>query len=190
VLFKNDQIYSHNIIQINYTTYDIRQAQDVKVPGSIPGLVNIQFYHLMLLTLSLDFNMPLAHPFCYAQVLGIYHANVIHIDPGVENYQPKQMEFLWVRWYELPSQSYTPNQLATLQFIPMADEDIFGFIDPADILQACHLIPVFAKGKLHPDGIRMSRHAHDAQDWKVYYINRHVSNYTFQILLLIRSQVC
>jgi len=54
----------------------------------------------------------------------------------------------------------------------MHTADAFGFIDPADVLRCCHLIPAFADGKQHIDGIGISRNSRDADDWKYYYINR------------------
>lgn len=53
----------------------------------------------------------------------------------------------------------------------MADEDAFGFVDPADMLRGCHVIPSFADGQLHPDGVAISHCVGDSNDWKYYYIN-------------------
>jgi len=38
------------------------------------------------------------------------------------------------------------HALDTVRFVPMADEDVFGFVDPADVLRGCHVIPSFADG--------------------------------------------
>ncbi|KIJ59550.1 hypothetical protein HYDPIDRAFT_33080 [Hydnomerulius pinastri MD-312] len=59
-------------------------------------------------------------------------------------------------------------------FSLMNDVDVFDFVDPADVLRGCHLIPAFASGKLHPDGVAVSPMAHDSEDWKYYYANRFV----------------
>ena len=115
-----------------------------------------------------------SHPFRYAQVLGVYHANVVYIGPGMDGYEPHQMEFLWVRWYQqmhTTRSCWMSHRLDRLQFLPVAAEDAFGFVDPSDILRACHVIPAFARGKLHQDGIGMSRCARDASDWTTYYLN-------------------
>ncbi|KIJ61923.1 hypothetical protein HYDPIDRAFT_30990 [Hydnomerulius pinastri MD-312] len=56
----------------------------------------------------------------------------------------------------------------------MNDQDAFDFIDPADILRGCHLIPAFAKGRSHPDHTALSPIAKDSDDWKYYYVNRFV----------------
>ena len=46
----------------------------------------------------------------------------------------------------------------------MTDEDAFGFVNPADVLRGCHIIPSFAGSQLHPNGIAMSRCAGDSDD--------------------------
>ncbi|KIM50228.1 hypothetical protein SCLCIDRAFT_1183436, partial [Scleroderma citrinum Foug A] len=44
---------------------------------------------------------PLDHPYCYARVLWIFHANVIYTGPGSMDYLPQHVEFLWVWWFDL-----------------------------------------------------------------------------------------
>lgn len=112
------------------------------------------------------------HPFSYARVLGIFHANVIYVGPDSRDYLARRMEFLWVRWFELVSPAKNGLTLDTLRFIPMVDPDAFGFVDPSDVLRACHLIPAFHHGHLHPDRIAMSMMAKDGNDWRQYYVNR------------------
>ncbi|EGO04992.1 hypothetical protein SERLA73DRAFT_45390 [Serpula lacrymans var. lacrymans S7.3] len=171
IVFKNNCIYNHKIFRINYTTYNIQRAQDV---------INPQTNHCNIMLLAHpDSSSSSAHPFLHAQVIGIYHVNVISIDSTNIDYRPRQMGFLWVRWYEL--QACEPHQLATLHFVPMADNDVFGFVDPADVLRTCHLIPAFARGKSRPDGVGLSRCVQDGQDSKLYYINRYVCNYFYLI---------
>ncbi|KAH7923645.1 hypothetical protein BV22DRAFT_1015047 [Leucogyrophana mollusca] len=166
VVFQKDRIYHHNICRINYTTYDVRRAQDVVNPRT-------DHCNIMLLSGAQDSR----HPFCYARVLGIYHANVIYTGPDNLDYRPRRMEFLWVRWYEEVEGvtfSWDTSGLNTLRFIPMAEDAAFGFVDPADVLRGCHLVPAFTHGKLHPDGVAMSYYARDAHDWKFYLVNRFV----------------
>ncbi|KAF8221019.1 hypothetical protein L208DRAFT_1536292, partial [Tricholoma matsutake] len=62
------------------------------------------------------------------------------------------------------------HHLDQLSFPPMASEDAFGFVDPSDVLQSCHVIPQFAKGKWHSDGVALSKCARDGEDWKEYYV--------------------
>lgn len=53
----------------------------------------------------------------------------------------------------------------------MANKNSFGFVDPATVLQGCHIIPAFSSGKVHTDGCGLSRCAEDANDWSYYYAN-------------------
>ena len=170
ILFKSDRMYRHNILCINYTTYDTRRSQDVINPAT-------PHRDIMVLNSSYDHhaNSELSHPFCYARVLGIYHANVIYIGPGMINYEPIRMEFLWVRWYgriESVQASWGAHRLDKLQFPLMAQDDAFDFVNPLDVLRGCHIIPTFANGKRHTDGMGISLCAQDSSDWVSYYVNR------------------
>jgi hypothetical protein len=181
VLFKHDRLYRHNIIRINYTTYDVRRSQDMLNPST--SQCNI---------MVLD-QTSCAHPFHYARVLGVYHANVVYTGPGMTDYQPRRMEFLWVRWYQhmnMDATGWRARKLDLVQFPPVTDENSFGFIDPSDILRGCHIIPAFAMGRLHIDhkshhripafamGMRQIKNrglsvcARDSLDWAGYYVNR------------------
>jgi hypothetical protein len=117
------------------------------------------------------------HPFWYARVLGIYHANVMYIGTGSTDYHPRRLEFLWVRWYQMDnfSAGWTKSCLDCVHFPPMSREDSFNFLDPADVLRSCHIIPAFSRGKVHLDGAGMSKCAKDSQDWRAYYVGRCVS---------------
>ena len=162
VMLKQNRFYRHNLMWINYTTYDVQCAQDVINP-------NTEHCDIMMLSGSSS------HPFCYAHVIGIFHANIIYTGPGLLNYQPHRLKFLWVWWFELtewPSKSEGCGlMLDTLCFVPMMEDDAFSFVDPTDVVQGCHIIPSFATGRLHPDGVAMSCCAQDSTDWKKYHIN-------------------
>ena len=163
ILFKGNKIYCHRLLRINYTTYDLQREFDSINPHT-------DHRDIMLLANSHGDG----HPFSYARVLGIFHANIIYTGSGSKDFQSRWIKFLWVRWFEVLQDCSTWEQhaLDTVRFIPMADEDAFGFVDPADVLRGCHVIPPFAGGRLHPDGIAMSRWAGDSDDWKQYCINR------------------
>ena len=170
VLFQHDRIYPHSIFHVNYTTYDVRRSQDVVNSGS-------SHHNIMVLASASGEND--ANPtneFRYARVLGIYHANVVYIGPGKLDYQPRRVEFLWVRWYENFSarSGWNAQKLQQLRFPLANDSNSYGFIDPAEVLRSCHIIPAFAKGKLHVDGKGLSHCAKDGSDWVRYYINRYV----------------
>jgi hypothetical protein len=91
------------------------------------------------------------------------------------DYQPRRLEFLWVRWYYIvdPLHSgWSARKLDRIQFAPITDNDTFGFVDPSDVLRSCHVIPAFAAGRLHADGKGVSHCAQDSSDWVAYYMNR------------------
>jgi hypothetical protein len=170
VLFKHDRIYRHNLFRINYTTYDVRRSQDV---------VNASASHHNIMVLAdttsgVD-SSDSDHPFRYARVLGIYHANVLYVGHGMVDYQSHRMEFLWVRWYEntgVVRNGWEDEMLDCIKFPPMAMDHSFGFVDPSDVLRGCHVIPRFARGKLGTGGKGLSRCARDSEDWVEYYVNR------------------
>ena len=115
----------------------MHRAQDVVNPRTT-------HYNIMLLADadSEDHDREIRHyPYLYARVLGIYHANIVYVGPGMVDYQPRRLNFLWVRWYQcrdlteisdiLGWKSYHLNQLL---FPPMTSKDAFGFVDPSDVL--------------------------------------------------------
>ena len=87
----------------------------------------------MLIAADTDVEVKPVHHFLYAQVLGIYYANVIYKGPQSTDNRPLQMEFLWVRWYTW-IQSHNSLQFDCLTFPPMANKNSFGFVDLATVL--------------------------------------------------------
>ncbi|EGO04466.1 hypothetical protein SERLA73DRAFT_43941, partial [Serpula lacrymans var. lacrymans S7.3] len=109
---------------VNYTSYDVRRAQDIIHP-------NTSSNHIMVFASSDD---PSGVFFWYAKVLGIYHSNVIYVGPGMVNYQAHCIYFVWVRWYQRSKPTEATNALEELSFLPMDNDNTFRFIDPEDIL--------------------------------------------------------
>jgi hypothetical protein len=169
IFFKNDRIYRHQLARFNYTTYDVRRAQDVINPTTSHCDI------LLLANKNGENSAERAHHFLYARVLGIYHANVVFTGEGMLDYQARRVDFLWVRWFEYEgsrSVGWKDIKLDSVRFPPMQTGGAFGFIDPRDVLRGCHIIPAFARGKSQWDGISISRCARDGNDWASYYINR------------------
>jgi hypothetical protein len=71
----------------------MRRAQD-SVHPSVTGHGDV----MVLSPENEDDNID-PHPYWYARVLGIYHANVRHTGPTSKSREPKKMEFLFVRWF-------------------------------------------------------------------------------------------
>jgi hypothetical protein len=174
ILFKSDCIYNHRLLRINYTTYDVRRAQDVLNPKTTHNNI------ILLAGAEAENGEELqSHPYLYARVLGIYHANIIYVGPGMVDYNPRRLDFLWVRWYQHWEEAddsdvmgWKAHHLDELSFPPMAREDAFGFVNPSDVLRSCHVIPRFVKGKQHSDGTALSTCAQDGEDWKAYFVGR------------------
>lgn len=170
IILKDDRIYEHNIMRINYTTYDTQRSQDV---------IHTSTSHrdIMLLDDPHGNNEDTANvqQYRYARVIGIYHTNVIYAGRGRVDYEPRRMEFLWVRWFQLsqsPVTGWIPRRLDRVNFYPVTGEESFGFVDPSEILRGCHIIPMFSSGKRHLDAMGLSSIARDSLDWKTYYVNR------------------
>jgi hypothetical protein len=166
--FKGDRMYSHNILRVNYTTYDVRRSQDV---------INPNTDHKDIMVLSAQDPDSSHHEFDYARVIGIFHVNVIYTGPGMVDYRSRRLDFLWVRWFEnlddVPaSKGWETAQLDTLRFLPMSDDDAFGFLDPSQVLRASHLIQSFMADRRHMDGRGISECAQNTQDWHQYLVNR------------------
>jgi hypothetical protein len=179
IYIKGDLIYRHTVMRINYTTYDVRRAQDT---------LNLNTDHRDIMLLSPHEHIggkpfSTSHQYQYARVVGIYHANVICT---IQNrHYVRRMEFLWVRYLEVlenvPVQNgWSAARLDRLTFRSMRLDGAFGFVDPEQVIRACHLIPRFCNGKAQPTSIcgpsarPLSAFARDHEDWKEYYVNRSI----------------
>ena len=179
VLFKDSRIFQHKVLRVNYTTYDVRRDQDIFNPGGDHRDL------IMLATPGSDDELETRHRFCYARLISVYHANIHFIGPGSKDYLPRRFDFVHVRWFDLVTSVENRTRLDMLQFVPMNDVNAFDFVDPADILRGCHLIPAFAKGRSHPDRTSFSSIARDGDDWKFYYVNRYKCFQIFDMIYLL-----
>ncbi|KAI8994034.1 hypothetical protein BD414DRAFT_411805, partial [Trametes punicea] len=73
-------------------------------------------------------------------------------------------------------------RLNQIGFVPEEDNGTFDFLDPTDVIRACHLIPAFAEHRttslLRPSPLsRPVSEQH--QDWERYYVNRFVDRDMF-----------
>lgn len=183
VQFQANRIFRHKVLRVNYTSYDLRRSQDSMNPRTQPDV--------MLPALDFDPDTgisPSGHPFAYARILGVFHADIIH---SVFGLRPKahSMEFLWVRWYRL-DKTFTGGlarrRLHRMELVPETDPSAFGFIDPDDVIRGVHLIPAFAHGSIPST----SSYPSNATLWKFYYVNMYVSPLTsltsIQLIFLTR----
>ncbi|KIL64549.1 hypothetical protein M378DRAFT_39294, partial [Amanita muscaria Koide BX008] len=171
VIIKNNSIYTHKVIQVNYTTYDIRRAQDFS------NLATGNSYFMVLGCENEARKDP--HPYWYGRIIGNYHAEVIYTGAQSRSLEPQIMEFLWVRWLGRdPSDNYrdgwTTRQLPRIGFVSYEDEAAFGFLNPILILRGVHLIPCFSLGRtkdlLPKPSLCRLPHEKD-EDWDMFYVN-------------------
>ncbi|KAI0071014.1 hypothetical protein K474DRAFT_1712834 [Panus rudis PR-1116 ss-1] len=168
VRFESERLYQHKVLRVNYTTYDMRRAQDSINPRT----------HPFIMLYSPDPKSK--HPYWYAQVIHIFHADV----KRAKDQEFTRMDFLWVRWFGVDDSSpggFKSQRLHSLGFIESTGDGPFGFVDPKYVIRACHLIPDFARGRttelLGPSSIR--KEDDDDEDWDGYYVNMHVDRDMF-----------
>jgi hypothetical protein len=166
--FKGERMYLHNIMRINYTTYDVRRAQDS---------INPRTNHRDIMLLSHRDDDTPHHEYEYARVIGIYHVNIVYTGPGMLDYRARRLDFLWVRWYDnlndIPTQQgWNTAQLDRLQFPSLSEDYAFGFVDPAEVVRGCHIVPSFSAGPRHIGAVGISACARNSQDWREYSVNR------------------
>lgn len=165
VIFKNNRIYRHHVLRINYTTYDVRRADDIFNPNT---------EHSDIMMLHRPESEEDRNRFCYARIIGIYHANVQYVGPGMKDYLPRRMDFLHVRWFQRVREQDL-HGLDALRFTRLDDPESFDFVDPADVVRGCHLLPAFRHGTLPREHnvASPSSAARDCEEWKYYFVNRY-----------------
>jgi len=119
-----------------------------------------------------------AHPYWYAQVLGIYHADVSTTHEAALKNSAQHIQFLWVRWLGAEPGHRSGSKIARLPkvgFVEDTDEDAFGFLDPDLIIRGSHLIPAFNSGRtcnlMSYDGLTVARFPNEKDDWVNFFVN-------------------
>ena len=166
VRIRNNVIFRVATLRVNYTTYDMRRDFDTVNSTTHPFIM-----------VSSPETEKGAHPFWYAAVLGVFHADVQYTAEDSRDFRHNRMEFLWVRWLGVvPGHSFGKKhaRLPKIGFVPDSDEFAFGFLDPSHVVRGCHLIPSFVDGKtqdlLSTDGRSLGRVGTEDDDWANYYI--------------------
>ena len=163
-----NRMHSHKVLQINYTTYDMRCCQDSLNPRTHSDIM-----------VHAPESEPNGHPYWYTRILGIYHAWVSRSSSSGlgPDTPPRKLEFLWVRWFKLDPTApggFTTRRLHRIHFIEhdSAEDVAFGFIDPSTVIRAVHMIGAFAFGHtnryLPPSIVRQPSENHE--DWNYYYV--------------------
>ena len=174
-------MYRHQTLRINYTTYDMRHAQDSINPRTRPDIMMYapsSHHHLYL----------------YARVLGVFHVKAYRAgdDPtGVDDSDVQNYPVLWVRWLDLDTTKpggFKTCRLPRLKWAAQHDSP-YGFLAPDDVLRAAHLIPAFAYGMDDKPAVHSDAQSDDEMDidldgaddddddieeWKYHYVNMYV----------------
>ena len=172
VVFQGNRIYYHKILRMNFTSYDVQHGQDV-IHIDTPQC------NLMLLNPGYtDATRQSTHPYRYCKTLAVYHANVSfagQLPTGVPVEQPTfhRLEFAWVHWYEHhePETKFSLDRVSLCLLDFDQPSDPLGFVNPAEVLRAAHLIPRFSQGKSQEIDFN-SRLITNQETWEAYYVNR------------------
>ncbi|KAH9911513.1 uncharacterized protein B0H18DRAFT_842680, partial [Fomitopsis serialis] len=169
VSFVHDRIFLHKALRINYTTYDMRRAQDTINPRIRSDI--------MLLAPHEDDEDDNAngHPYWYARVIGIFHLNVKHRGFLSKSKSAQRMDVLWIRWFGRDTTApggFETCRLHRIGFINHDAPNAFGFLDPKQVLRACHILPCFAynfTAEYLPPSIARQPEERD-MDYVYYYV--------------------
>ncbi|KAF7795294.1 hypothetical protein EIP86_006448, partial [Pleurotus ostreatoroseus] len=143
VIVVSNRIYRHKCVRINYTTYDMRRDQDTINPRTRADV-------MVLNPGEHEKPKDEQHPYWYARVCGVFHANVVYTGPGSTTRQPQRMEFLWVRWFGIEPGTENPwkrLRLPLVGFVPDDELGAFGFLDPQHVIRGVHMILAFSFGR-------------------------------------------
>lgn len=171
ITFLENKIFRHKVIRVNYTTYDMRRNQDSCNPRT----------HADIMTLSGDPDDSKQHPYWFARLIGIYHANVVHLKPGSRLASTQRMDFLFVRWFgranEQSHYGIRSKRMPKVGFIDVENPEAFGFVDPGNVLRGCHIMPAPEYGRTDQFlvGPSLARQESDNdEDYFRYYVNMYV----------------
>ncbi|KAI0038494.1 hypothetical protein FA95DRAFT_1470638, partial [Auriscalpium vulgare] len=165
IRLKENKMHFHQVLRVNYNTYDVRREQDSMNPRT----------HADVMVLSSDDPTdPSFQPYWYARILSIFHVLYQHAPPDSNPTEYRRMDITWVRWMVqdpgVPS-PWTTRRLPRVGPIDLDEPDALGFINPNDIVRGVHLMPDFVSGAA--DDLPTPSLAREAVEWKKYRVNMH-----------------
>ncbi|KAK0186024.1 hypothetical protein F5146DRAFT_1143603 [Armillaria mellea] len=101
----NDHIFWHKVLCVNYTTYNIHQDQDSINPQT----------HSNVIVLANNSDPNDTHPYWYAHIIGLFHADI---------------------WYNDPEGDFKDWKVFHVDFAWGTNPEAFGFLNPNEIIQA------------------------------------------------------
>ena len=165
ITFVGDRIYKHDVLCVNYTTYDLRRAQDS---------INVRTHpYIMTLGHEDEEEEMKRHPYWYAKVLGIFHVNVRRSG----RMETERMEFLWVHWFgrDLDYEGgFETRRLHRIGLTDSEDPTSYGFLNPDNVLQSVHLIAAFSPNERKQEAQDSDDSDGDAPFTKFYYVSMYV----------------
>jgi len=160
ITFVGNCMYMHDVIRINYTTYDLRCAQDS---------INMQTHPYLMTLGHKDEEGAKWHPYWYAKVLGIFHVNVRR--SGFM--ETERMEFLWVHWFGCNTDhkgGFETRRLHRIGLMDSEDPTSYEFLNPSDVLRSVHLITAFSPNQENQQAV-------DSDDDAIPQVHYYVSMY-------------
>ncbi|EDR03911.1 uncharacterized protein LACBIDRAFT_331060 [Laccaria bicolor S238N-H82] len=182
---KWDRINAADAADEGWTVLQIKITVPFHAGSTHPGpkvYEGVHLYHRSLVMVMKE-RVSDPHYFCHfhvepyrllwQQLAGI--VNAIQIGTATPDYAPQRFDFLWVRWFsKVTAGSWKKHRLECISFPPMANDCSFGFLDPNDVVRACHIVPAFSSGARHPGSQGLSLCARDSADFCQYYVGRFV----------------
>lgn len=191
IYFHSDWMYEHNILNINYTSYDVRRETDIVNPKTLRRdvmcLQQVDEHGESTADPTSAAAAP-PHRFLHARVLRIFHTNVVYQGRGSSDLRKRRFDFLLIRWFSFKTRNAVQDSLDRITLVPLSSADAVGFLDPANIVRASHIVPRYSLSQLHPDSQGsdrlypdkrgsdpvVSKLAKDWEDYCEYYMNRYV----------------
>jgi len=151
-------MYLHQVLRVNYTTYDMRRAQDS---------VNVRTSLYIMALAHEDDEEADCHPYWYAKVLSVFHVKV----RTMGHPDTRKMDILWVHWFGRDPDhqgGFNTRRLHRVGLLDSNEPTSYGFLNPSDVLRAVHLIPAFSTGMIPSDGADSEK---DSTRWEFYYVS-------------------
>lgn len=187
------RLYWHKTVRINYTTDNLRRAQDS---------INIRSGNVMVCASEEAEKASNGHPYSYGRVIGIFHVDVSYTGKDAPTMGPfskkafGRVDVLWVRWYAFDLSKpwgLQARRLPRLSFVPAEQDDAFGFVDPGDVIRAAHIIPSFASGSTtnflsFPNSL--ARPEGEESDYNSYHVGMYVLSLNNLVDVLLMLETC
>ena len=150
-------------------TYDLWRGQDLVNPCT----------HADIIVLSNEETVA-PYPYWYACVIGIFHVFMQYTSPETQDaIVPQHFDLLWVQWFARNQNvkfGWEVQHLPLMGFYPGDEEDVFGFINPDNVIQGVHLMPAFCYGctsALLQRSI-VWQVSKNNEDWDWYFVNLYI----------------